>query len=416
MLNQEVELVLNQSIQMAQSNKNEYVSLEHLLISLVKLAPIKQLCTDLLVDLDKIEKQLQQHIKHHCPSLKGSETVKPEFTIAVHRVLQRAVIQVQNSGKNTVYPEHILISLLEEKSSHARYYFIKFGVDVHEVINYVAHGRLNSSTQTSIQVTTQQGAKSSSPLDQFCVNLNEKAKSGKIDPLIGREEILERVTQILARRTKNNPLLVGEPGVGKTALADGLALKIVNQEVPKALENAVVYSLDLGSLLAGSKYRGDFEQRLKNVLVALKKEPHGILFIDEIHTVIGAGATSGGNVDASNLLKPMLAQGEISCIGSTTYKEFRQHLERDRAFSRRFQKVDVTEPTKEECFKILQGLRNNYQSFHGVIYSDEVLQAAVDLSEKYLFDRHLPDKAIDVIDEVGAKINLHRSSDEPTNR
>lgn len=417
MLNQEVEVALNQSIHLAQKNHNEYVSVEHLLHSLLTLPPIINLCQQLDIDVAKMQKELLTFIEQHSPKLASKETtIKPEFTIAVHRVLQRAVIQVQNSGKSMVFPENILLSVLDEKDSHARYYFLKTGVEPFEVVNAVAHGRLNQSGSSNVPMnTTQPEAKSENSLNQFTVNLNDKARKGKIDPIIGREDVLERMIQVLCRRTKNNPLLVGEPGVGKTALADGLALKIVNKQVPKAIEDAVIYSLDLGTLIAGSKYRGDFEQRLKKVLTDLKNEPHAVLFIDEIHTLMGAGATGGGSLDASNLLKPILASGELSCIGSTTYKEYRQHLEKDRAFARRFQKIDVVEPTKEESFKILQGLKEHYEKFHNVHYSDEVLQTAVDLSEKYIFDKHLPDKAIDIIDEVGAKINLKRENDKPVN-
>lgn len=413
MLNQEVEVALNQSIHLAQKEGHEYVSLEHLLHSLLNLQPIVSLCQDLGVDARKVQKELSQFIHQHSPKRPANNQAKPEFTIAVHRVLQRAVIQVQNSGKNVVFPEHILISILDERDSHARYYFLKSGVETFEIINHIAHGRLNHSNQQNMPVRANAEGPHEKSLNQYTVNLNEKARQGKIDPIIGREDVLERMTQVLSRRTKNNPLLVGEPGVGKTALADGLALKIVNKQVPKALEDAVVYSLDLGTLIAGSKYRGDFEQRLKKVITDLLNEEHAILFIDEIHTLMGAGATGGGSLDASNLLKPVLASGDLSCIGSTTYKEFRQHLEKDRAFARRFQKIDVKEPNKEDSYKILDGLKERYEKFHNVIYSYDIVKLAVDLSEKYIFDKHLPDKAIDIIDEVGAKINLNRKDDNP---
>lgn len=413
MLNQEVEVVLNQSIHLAQKSTHEYVSLEHLLHSLLTLPPMVQLCQDLGLPFQSIQKDLENHIAMHGTKIQTGQQNKPEFTIAVHRVLQRAVIQVQNSGKSMVFPEHILLSILEEKESHARYFFLKTGVETHEVVNYIAHGRLNQSSSSNVPVATSQPQTKEPSLNQYTINLNEKAKKGKIDPIIGREDVLERMAQVLSRRTKNNPLLVGEPGVGKTALADGLALMIVNKKVPKILEDAVIYSLDLGTLIAGSKYRGDFEQRLKKVLADLNNEEHAILFIDEIHTLMGAGATGGGSLDASNLLKPVLASGELSCIGSTTYKEFRQHLEKDRAFARRFQKIDVTEPTKEEAIQILVGLKENYEKFHNVTYSPEILKMAVELSDKYVFDKHLPDKAIDIIDEVGAKINMKRQSDDP---
>ncbi len=412
MLNQEVELALNQSIHLAQKMGHEYVSLEHLLHSLLSLQPINQLCQDLNLNHQKIQTQLFDFIQQRAPQLTGNNK-KPEFTIAVHRVLQRAVIQVQNAGKTMVFPEHILISILDEKESHARYYFLKSGVELYEVINHIAHGRLNQTQLQKVEnVPNEEEIKKGNSLNQFTVNLNEKARKGKIDPLIGREDVLERMIQVLARRSKNNPLLVGEPGVGKTALADGLALKIINKQVPKVLQDAEIYSLDLGSLIAGSKYRGDFEQRLKKVLADLHGQEHAILFIDEIHTLMGAGATGGGSLDASNLLKPVLASGELSCIGSTTYKEYRQHLEKDRAFARRFQKIDVPEPTKEETFLILEGLKERYEKFHNVRFSSEMIQLVVDLSDKYIFDKHMPDKAIDIIDEVGAKLNLNRAQDD----
>ena len=412
MLNQEVEIILNQSIRMARDKRHEYVSLEHILYSLLNLSPIVELCGSLNVNVQKLQKELFAFMSTHSPR-SPDEVGKPEFTIAVHRVLQRAVIQVQNSGKKMVFPEHILISILDEQNSHARYFFLKSGVEVFDLIHCIAHGRLNENSMTQ-RLETSRGQKRKKEENQvpFTVNLNERARVGKIDPVIGREDVLERMIQVLSRRTKNNPLLVGDPGVGKTALAGGLALRIVQKKVPKLLEKAVVHSLDLGSMIAGSKYRGDFEQRLKKVLRELSCQKPSILFVDEIHTLVGAGATGGGNLDASNLLKPMLVTGEISCIGSTTYKEYRQHLEKDRAFARRFQKIDIKEPDREQTCKILEGLKNSYEEFHGVSYSSEILKLAVDLSEKYISDKHFPDKAIDVMDEVGAKINLRRKNPE----
>lgn len=417
MLHKDVEFVLNQAIQWAQSNRHEYVTLEHLLSSLLRLPPVRQIAVDLNIDDGEVLNQLKNHLNRHCSRVPGQSPLKPEFTITVHRVLQRAVIQVQNAGKNLVFPEHILVSLLEEKNSHARYFFLKQGVDPSDVVRSVAHGRLSQnqlSTTQSSTTDTKGETQNKGALSQFTVNLNQRAKAGKIDPLIGREDVLQRMAQVLCRRTKNNPLLIGEPGVGKTALASGLAKKIVDKEVPEVLQSAQVFSLDLGSLLAGSKYRGDFEQRLKSVLLELKNYEKPILFIDEMHTVMGAGATSGGSMDASNILKPMLTSGELSCIGSTTYKEFRQHIEKDRAFTRRFQKVDVNEPSIEECIEILKGLRPAFEEFHNAKYSDEVLSRAVNLSEKYLHDRKLPDKAIDIVDEVGAKLTLARTDEGPS--
>ncbi len=412
MLNQEVETALNQSIITARQQGHEYVTLEHLLYSLFKLPPIIQLCENMDINRRELQNRLSAFTKKQAPKNPDNSKNKPEFTIAVHRVLQRAVIQVQNSGKNIVFPEHILISILEEKQSHARYFFLKSGVEVFELISSIAHGRLNEKSLSELPITTQENQKKGGKSRAFTVNLNEKARLGKIDPLIGRKDILDRMIQVLSKRRKNNPLLVGEPGVGKTALADGLALKIVQKQVPKALEKAVIYSLDLGSLIAGSKYRGDFEQRFKKVLNDLSHQDYAILFIDEIHTLMGAGATGGGSLDASNLLKPMLASGDISFIGSTTYKEYKQHLEKDRAFVRRFQKIDVNEPSKEETRKILEGLKESYEKFHNVQYDTGILKLAVDLSERYLSDKYFPDKAIDIIDEVGAKINLNRKEDK----
>ncbi len=409
MFNREVETILNQSVITARSEGHEYVTLEHLLHFILKLPSIVHLCESLDIKWREVQGELSIFMKNRIPRNSDNRKNKPEFTMAVHRVLQRAVIQVQNSGKNVVFPEHILISLLEEKQSHACYFFLKSGVDVFELISFIAHGRLNEKSLAETSPAAQENPKKDKNTCAFTVNLNEKARLGKIDPLIGRKDILDRMIQVLSRRTKNNPLLVGEPGVGKTALVDGLALKIIQKQVPRVLEKAVIHSLDLGSLIAGSKYRGDFEQRLKKVLTDLNNQEYAILFIDEIHSLMGAGATGGGSLDASNLLKPMLASGDISFIGSTTYKECRQHLEKDRAFVRRFQKIDVSEPTREETHKILEGLRESYEKFHNVHYETEILKLAVDLSERYLSDKRLPDKAIDVIDEVGARINLDRT-------
>ena len=413
MLNQEVENILNQSIFMARQENCELITLENLLYCLLDNPPMIQLCRELGISNKQIQKNLLIFIKNNIPKMPESNKTKPEFSLAVHRVLQRAMIQVQNSGKSVVFPEHLLISLLEEKESHACYFFFKCGLDIFEIINHIAHGRINQKTlsQTTLE-SKEQDSKKEKSFCSFTLNLNERAELGKIDPIVGRKDLLDRMIHILSRKTKNNPLLVGEPGVGKTALAHGLALKIFKKQVPKLLKKAVIYSLDLGSLVAGSKYRGDFEQRIKKVLKDLNQQECPILFVDEIHNLIGTGATGNSGLDAGNLLKPILAGGEIRFIGSTTYKEYRQQMEKDRAFIRRFQKIDVNEPDKEETCQILQGLRKSYEKFHHVKYSPDILRLTVDLSERYLSERSFPDKAIDVMDEVGAKLNLKRKNEQ----
>lgn len=376
-------------------------------------------------DVQQLKKRLSKFIDKHAPRMNfGSEgnpnreTWKPEVTLAFHRVLQRAVLQVRAAEKNEVGSAHILIALFAEPKSHASYFLEQAGITQFDVINYVAHGvsqewgvTLPEEDEDSTEKTgyTAKG----DPLQSFTLNLTEQARKGLIDPLIGREDIIERLIQILSRRTKNNPLIVGDPGVGKTAIANGLALKIVERKVPKPLQNTEIYSLDMGAVLAGTKYRGDFEQRLKAVVRELEKRPQSILFVDEIHTLVGAGATSGGSMDASNMLKPALANRAITCIGTTTHKELHAYLEKDRAFIRRFQKIELKEPSVEEAVRILEGLKDRYESFHTVQFPPETLRAAVELSAKYVHGRPLPDKAIDVMDETAARVRIRLGDTDP---
>ncbi len=438
MLSPNLEKQLNQAATFAKEHRHEFVSLEHVLLALVKDAEVTDIIRACGGDVVTLAKDLEQFLDQHCPRVRyqraqGSgddsfisestslDNWKPEFTLACHRLLQRAVIQVQSAGKDMVTPGNVVVALFNEKDSHAVYFLEAQGITQFDVINFISHGVTKAEAgpgtedqELEIDGLPKDGTKKAkqSPLAAFCVNLNERAKAGDADPLIGREDVIERAVQVLCRRTKNNPLLIGEPGVGKTAIADGLAMRIVNGEVPAGLREAIVYSLDMGSLLAGTKFRGDFEERLKAVVKAIEGEKHGILFIDEIHTLVGAGATSGGSMDASNLLKPALADGRLSCIGSTTYKEYRQHFEKDRALSRRFQKIDVSEPSIEDAVKILEGLKTRYEEHHGVKYSAPALRAAVELSARYIQGRHLPDKAIDVIDEVGARVRIQAKDSE----
>ncbi|MCC6138304.1 MAG: AAA family ATPase, partial [Bdellovibrionaceae bacterium] len=408
MLSPQVESVLNTAILTSQKHKNEYVSLEHILFALLEQPMVQNILTHFKVPIDTLRADVVEFLDK---TLSKSPTVKknPEFTLASHRLLQRCIIQVQNSGRSAVQCEHLLIALFEENQSHAAYFLKKYNLDQLAIIRLVSHGMGKSLTVTvAPQAGTQDGAAATeSPLDQFAINLNKLAQDGKIDPLIGRDDVLERVMQTLCRRTKNNPLLLGEPGVGKTAIADGLALRIVEDKVPTPLKGAVVYNLDLGALLAGAKYRGDFEERLKALLQELDKIPKAILFIDEIHSIVGAGSTSGQSLDAANLLKPYLAKGRIRCIGATTYKEYTQHFEKDRALSRRFQSIEVKEPTQEQTVDILLGLKKNYEKHHTVTYSNDVINHITKLSVKHLHNRQLPDKAIDVMDEAGASLRLH---------
>jgi len=399
----------------ANQRKHEYATLEHLLLALVDDDDGAQVLNACDVDLPSLRASLINYLDVELKSLivDNGEDAKP--TAGFQRVIQRAVIHVQSSGQDDVSGANVLVAIFSERESHAAYFLQQQEMTRYDAVNFIAHGiakRAGASETRAVKAAgseedTRNGAAANSKtggdaLEAYCVNLNEKARDGRVDPLIGRHSEVERCIQILCRRTKNNPLLVGEPGVGKTAIAEGLARKIVDGQVPEVLAGATIFSLDMGSLLAGTRYRGDFEERVKQVVKELEAHPNAVLFIDEIHTVIGAGATSGGAMDASNLLKPALASGTLRCMGSTTYKEFRQHFEKDRALVRRFQKIDVNEPSIEDTLKILKGLKVYYEEFHKLRYTAEALKAAVDLSARYITDRKLPDKAIDIIDEAGA--------------
>jgi ATP-dependent Clp protease ATP-binding subunit ClpA len=402
---------LHRAVALAKQRKHEYATLEHLLLSLADdedAAGVMRACD---VDLGALKTSLVHYLDTELKSLvvEDAEDAKP--TAGFQRVIQRAVIHVQSSGREEVSGANVLVAIFSERESHAAYFLQEQDMTRYDAVNFIAHGiakKAGASEPKVVKGATAededkpQAKAGAEALEAYCVNLNEKAKAGKVDPLIGRANEVERAIQILCRRTKNNPLLVGDPGVGKTAIAEGLARKIVTHQVPEVLAEATIFSLDMGALLAGTRYRGDFEERIKQVVKELEQHPNAILFIDEIHTVIGAGATSGGAMDASNLLKPALASGALRCMGSTTYKEFRQHFEKDRALVRRFQKIDVNEPTVEDTLKILKGLKVYYEEFHKLKYTNEALKTAVDLSAKYITDRKLPDKAIDVIDEAGA--------------
>ena len=413
---QNLERTLHNALGNASERRHEYATLEHLLLALIDDEDAAQVMAACGVDLAELGEVVKQYLDQEYQSLKTEEDSDPQPTAGFQRVIQRAILHVQSSGKDTVTGANVLVALFSERDSYAVYFLQQQDMSRLDALSYISHGigkggrqieskQPQGSDETAGDAPEQAkegGNKKETALDQFTVNLNAKAEAGKVDPLIGRGPEVDRTVQILCRRSKNNPLYVGDPGVGKTAIAEGLARKIVERDVPEVLEPAVIYSLDMGALLAGTRYRGDFEERLKQVVNELEGMPDAILFIDEIHTVIGAGATSGGAMDASNLLKPALSGGVIRCIGSTTYKEFRNHFEKDRALLRRFQKIDVNEPTIEDTIKILKGLRSAFEQHHNVKYTPDALKTAVALSARYINDRKLPDKAIDVIDEVGA--------------
>ncbi len=412
MIAQELEVSLHMAFVEARQQRHEFITVEHLLLALLDNPSAAEVLRACSANIDDLRKSLSTFIKDNTPQVAGADDVDTQPTLGFQRVIQRAIMHVQStgSGKKEVTGANVLVAIFGEKDSHAVYYLHQQGVTRLDVVNFIAHGIKKSdppepTKSGESQAEPEEGGEKSekqSPLEQYTQNLNQLAKDGKIDPLIGREYEVERVIQILCRRRKNNPLLVGEAGVGKTAIAEGLAWRITQKDVPEILADSVVYSLDMGALLAGTKYRGDFEQRLKGVLKSLKDKPNGILFIDEIHTLIGAGAASGGTLDASNLLKPGLSSGALKCIGATTFTEYRGIFEKDAALSRRFQKVDVVEPTVEQTVEILKGLKSRFEEHHNVKYAVAALQAAAELSAKYINDRHLPDKAIDVIDEAGA--------------
>jgi ATP-dependent Clp protease ATP-binding subunit ClpA len=406
MLNKELEVTLNEAFHYAKLHRHEFMTLEHLLMALLDNSDAKDALLACSADIDKIKAELVEFITQTTPYLAEDESEEKETqpTLGIQRVLQRAVFHVQSSGKQEVSGANVLVAIYSEQESHAVYVLKSFDISRLDLVNYISHGLdHNEDGEDGESLDSEDGSgDAESSLDSLCTNLNELATQGGIDPIIGRDEEIERCIQVLCRRKKNNPLLIGEAGVGKTAIAEGLAYKIVNGTVPEVIENATVYSLDMGSLLAGTKYRGDFEKRLKALLKQLQAQEHAILFIDEIHTIIGAGAASGGVMDASNLLKPLLATGKLRCMGSTTYAEFRNIFEKDKALVRRFQKIDVEEPSVDDTTKILIGLKERYEQHHGVKYTNSALRAAAELSDRYINDRHLPDKAIDIIDEAGA--------------
>lgn len=408
MLSRNLEQTLHRALALANEKRHEYATLEHLLLALANDPDSMAVLRSCGIDLDELSASLTHYIENDLSSLINTDIDESKPTNAFQRVLQRAAIHVQSSGREEVTGANVLIALFSERESHAVYLLQERDMTRFDAVNYISHGIAKVPSQTNTETPAQgveeaQEAKiGKEALDAYCINLNQKAEEGGIDPLIGREKEVNRTIQILCRRSKNNPLYVGDPGVGKTAIAEGLARRINDKDVPEVLHGAVIYSLDMGALLAGTRYRGDFEERLKAVLSELENIPESILFIDEIHTIIGAGATSGGAMDASNLLKPALSNGSLRCVGSTTYKEYRNHFEKDRALVRRFQKIDVPEPSVEDTVKILQGLRPYYEAHHKVKYTNSALRAAVELSAKYIGDRKLPDKAIDIIDEVGA--------------
>ncbi len=419
MLNKDLELTLSMAFQEARDKRHEFMTVEHLLLALLNNASAVEVLESCGVDIDKLRANLNAFVDSTTPLIPADDAEREtQPTLGFQRVLQRAVFHVQSSGKTEVTGANVLVAIFSEQESQAVYALGQQNVERIDIINFISHGiskvtgdahpaEENGSAEAEVEggETTQK-----SPLGQFTINLNELAAAGRIDPLVGRQEEVERVVQILSRRRKNNPLLVGEAGVGKTAIAEGLAKKIVEGDVPEVIRSSVVYSLDMGALLAGTKYRGDFEKRLKGLLAELVKEPHGVLFIDEIHTIIGAGAASGGAMDASNLLKPLLSSGELRCIGSTTFQEFRGIFEKDRALARRFQKVDVHEPSVDETYQILKGLKARYEEHHKLSYTNKALMAAAEMADRYINDKQMPDKAIDVMDEAGAFQQLQSSS------
>ncbi len=412
-LSKELEFTLNHAFTQARERKHEFMTVEHLLLALLENNSALEILNGCNLDVSKLRVEIDKFIDETTPLLPDDDEQEIQPTIGFQRVLQRAVFHVQSSGRKEVTGANVLVAIFGEQESQAQYLLSLHGMSRLDAVNYMSHGVTRAgdnleddSLGSEVDEDGEAVSPARSPLQEYTTNLNELALLGKIDPLIGRDLEVERTIQILCRRRKNNPLLVGEAGVGKTAIAEGLAKMITDNQVPQVLADSTIYSLDLGGLVAGTKYRGDFEKRLKAVLAQLKEKPEAVLFIDEIHTVIGAGSASGGVMDASNLIKPVLATGDLRCIGSTTYQEFRGIFEKDRALARRFQKIDILEPTVEETISILEGLKSRFESHHGIKYTREALCAAAELSERYINDRHLPDKAIDVIDEAGASIQL----------
>jgi len=414
MFSKDLEQTIGQCYKRAREARHEFMTVEHLLLALLENPSAQAVLKACGADLDRLRRDLEQAVETSVSRLADDDGRDTQPTLGFQRVLQRAVYHVQSSGKKEVTGANVLVAIFGEKDSHAVYYLNQQDVTRLDIVNYLSHGIAKSGDEGDASPSIDgegraeggEGEAKGDALAEYASNLNEQARAGRIDPLVGRRDEIERTIQVLCRRRKNNPLYVGEAGVGKTAIAEGLAKRIVDGEVPEVLADAVIYSLDLGALVAGTKYRGDFEKRLKGVIGALKKVPNAVLFIDEIHTIIGAGSASGGTMDASNLIKPALASGELRCIGSTTFQEYRGIFEKDRALARRFQKIDIVEPTVGEAYEILRGLRPKYEAHHSVTYADDALQAAVDLSVKHIGDRLLPDKAIDVIDEAGARQRL----------
>ena len=415
MIGKEVQATLNLALSEAKRRRHEFVCIEHLLFALLQDKDAGAAIVHCGGDIARLKKALEEFFDSHMERLPAGMEREPQQTLGFHRVLQRTMLHAQSAEKKEIHGGDLLAAIFREPDSYAAYLLEEQGITRLDVINYISHGISKISTGEDWSVSREERGETdeeekarpvASPLEAFTVNLVEKARNGNIDPLIGRDDEVQRTIHILCRRRKNNPIYVGDPGVGKTAIAEGLALRIYQGQVPDVLKDAVIYALDMGALLAGTKFRGDFEARLKGVLGSLKKQPNSILFIDEIHTVVGAGATSGGSMDASNILKPALASGELRCVGSTTYHDYKSYFERDRALARRFQKIEISEPSVEESYQILQGLRPHYEKHHGVRYTSAALRAAVVLSAKHINDRRLPDKAIDVIDEVGAAVKI----------
>ncbi len=418
MIAQELEVSLHMAFMDARQKRHELITVEHLLLAMLDNPSASEVLNSCGANLDKLREDVVGHIEEHTPKVGGKDDVDTQPTLGFQRVIQRAMLHVQSSGKKEVTGANVLVAIFGEKDSHAVYFLHQQGIARLDVVNFIAHG-IAKTTENNQKEQTQESTgadtKTSKGLETYAVNLNKLVSEGKIDPLIGRESEVERVVQILCRRRKNNPLLVGEAGVGKTAIAEGLAKKIVDKNIPAVLENMTIYSLDLGALIAGTKYRGDFEQRLKTVIKQLGEQKNSILFIDEIHTIIGAGSASGGTLDASNILKPALARGNVKCIGATTYQEFRSVFEKDHALTRRFQKIDVEEPTVKNTIEILKGLKNHFESHHNVKFTNNALISAAELSAKFLNDRRLPDKAIDIIDEAGAAQRILPKSKQKKN-
>ncbi|GHA37859.1 ATP-dependent Clp protease ATP-binding subunit ClpA [Photobacterium aphoticum] len=417
MLNKELEASLNGAFARAREKRHEFMTVEHLLLALLENAAAQEALLACRADLETLRKELDSFIEQTTPLIPvDDESRETQPTLSFQRVLQRAVFHVQSSGRSEVTGANVLVAIFSEQESHAAYLLKKSDISRLDVVNFISHGTVKDSDNDDLNSSDVGGDEpraeqnSEDKLENFATNLNQLARAGGVDPLIGRDSELERTVQVLCRRRKNNPLLVGEAGVGKTAIAEGLAWRIVEGQVPEVIQDCVIYSLDIGSLLAGTKYRGDFEKRFKNILKQLEKEDHAILFIDEIHTIIGAGAASGGQVDAANLIKPLLSNGKLRCMGSTTYQEYSNIFEKERALSRRFQKIDIVEPSLDDTTKILMGLKPKYEAHHEVRFTNKAIRAAVELSAKYINERHLPDKAIDVIDEAGARCRLAPAS------